>query len=469
MACVSLLSGEGEVVQAGDAEHGVVNTVAFQAAVAEDLPVLHAGEGVLDAGADFAVGGVVFLFPGRQFGLPAFAAVRDDQAGAPVAAVRDHRRLADGVLGAGQLPCLAVVAVARQRPADGDDEPGVGVDDDLVVGRVPVVLRLLGDGVVAGGDQGSVHDQHGVLAEPLALLERERRPEVVDDAVGGRLRHPEQWGELAQRQVGPPVGGDQQHPVLKRQAPWPPLADRVRTFAPQRGDQLAELTRTQPGERDYPGRLRRRDHTSHSKIISSVTGSYGTTLRTPRAWPTSSTACPSRCWAGCVQTVSCDGRHPHARSTPCPIPRAGDRRSTARSSASPSPIPGVGPTRRRFRSPTATAPPRPWPGTASTPGSPPAARGSTTTANSPSSRAPSGPCPRRQRRDWALDRNRQITPSNCSRSRSGYGPYSPIGRYGSMNSPCSTVSCLRVTPSVLPGPATAQDQNPRMITTSHRP
>ena len=29
--------------------------------------------------------------------------------------------------------------------------------------------------------------------------------------------------------------------------------------------------------------------------------------------------------------------------------------------------------------------------------------------------------------------NRRITPSNCCRSRSGYGPYSPIGRYGSMN------------------------------------
>ncbi|GGU14632.1 hypothetical protein GCM10010244_46370 [Streptomyces coeruleorubidus] len=33
----------------------------------------------------------------------------------------------------GQFPCLAVVAVTGQRPADGDDEPGVGVDDDLVV------------------------------------------------------------------------------------------------------------------------------------------------------------------------------------------------------------------------------------------------------------------------------------------------------------------------------------------------
>lgn len=34
---VDPLSGQGEVVEAGDAEHGVVDAVAFQAAVAEDL------------------------------------------------------------------------------------------------------------------------------------------------------------------------------------------------------------------------------------------------------------------------------------------------------------------------------------------------------------------------------------------------------------------------------------------------
>jgi hypothetical protein len=55
------LPGEGEVVQAGDAEHGVVDAVAFEAAVAEDLPGLHTGEDVLDAGADLLVGLVVFL------------------------------------------------------------------------------------------------------------------------------------------------------------------------------------------------------------------------------------------------------------------------------------------------------------------------------------------------------------------------------------------------------------------------
>jgi hypothetical protein len=120
---VCVLSGEGEVVQAGDAEDGVVDAVAFEAAVAEDLPALHAGEGVLDAGADLAVGGVVLLLLGRQFFVLVSAVVRDGQAGAPVTAVGDHRGGgADGGFRAGVLPGPAVVAVAGQRPADGDDE-----------------------------------------------------------------------------------------------------------------------------------------------------------------------------------------------------------------------------------------------------------------------------------------------------------------------------------------------------------
>jgi hypothetical protein len=44
------LAGQVEVVQAGNSAHGVVDTVALQAAVAKDLPALHAGEDVLDAG-----------------------------------------------------------------------------------------------------------------------------------------------------------------------------------------------------------------------------------------------------------------------------------------------------------------------------------------------------------------------------------------------------------------------------------
>jgi hypothetical protein len=51
-------SREGEVVQAGNAEHGVVDAVTFEAAVAE--------------------GSVVFLFPSREFALASLVAVRDD-------------------------------------------------------------------------------------------------------------------------------------------------------------------------------------------------------------------------------------------------------------------------------------------------------------------------------------------------------------------------------------------------------
>lgn len=47
-------------------------------------------------------------------------------------------------------------------------------------------------------------------------------------------------------------------------------------------------------------------------------------------------------------------------------------------------------------------------------------------------------------RHCAPERNFRITPSNCCRSRSGYGPYSPIGRYGSTNPHPSYVSCARL-------------------------
>lgn len=72
--------GKDEVVQAGDVEHGAVNTVALQPAVAKDLLALHPGEGVLHTNTDYAVGGVVLLLPAREFGLALLAAVRDDQA-----------------------------------------------------------------------------------------------------------------------------------------------------------------------------------------------------------------------------------------------------------------------------------------------------------------------------------------------------------------------------------------------------
>ncbi|GGU54581.1 hypothetical protein GCM10010498_09900 [Streptomyces cavourensis] len=156
-----------------DAEHGVADSVAFEAAVAEDLPRLHAGEDVLDAGADLFVGLVVSLLPAGQ--LFAFAAaVGHHESGARIATVSNGHRLADGGLRVGFLPCLAVVAVAGQWPADHHDEAGVGIDDDLVVGRIPIVLRLLGDSVVpatagsTAGPCGPHPHPHGAEPSPAS-------------------------------------------------------------------------------------------------------------------------------------------------------------------------------------------------------------------------------------------------------------------------------------------------------------
>ncbi|MGX1133510.1 hypothetical protein RKD49_005700 [Streptomyces glaucescens] len=62
---VSASPGKDEVVQAGDAEHGVVDAVAFQSAVTKDLPALHPGEDALHAGTDFQAGSSAWPFSRR--------------------------------------------------------------------------------------------------------------------------------------------------------------------------------------------------------------------------------------------------------------------------------------------------------------------------------------------------------------------------------------------------------------------
>lgn len=94
----------------------------------------------------------------------------------------------------------------------------------------------------------------------------------------------EQRGELAHRRVRAPVGRYQQNAVLQRQAPWPAAMPVGHSLAAYGDHQLAEAARAQPGERTYPGRLRRCDHTIHTKIISPVTKRYGQSLVRCRRW-----------------------------------------------------------------------------------------------------------------------------------------------------------------------------------------
>ncbi len=76
------LSGEGQVVEPGDAEHGLVNAVALESAVPQDLPVLQPRQGVFHACSRPAVDGVLRFLLWAEVGLTSSFAVRDEQAGA---------------------------------------------------------------------------------------------------------------------------------------------------------------------------------------------------------------------------------------------------------------------------------------------------------------------------------------------------------------------------------------------------
>lgn len=207
----------------GVAEHGVVDAVAFQA-VARGLPALRADAGPLGAGA----GPLVFLFPGRR-SIVLAAVVRDEWSGALVAAVGDGPRLADGGPGAGFLAVAGVVPVARHGLAG---QAGVGVGDDLTGRAIAVVLRLLGDRVVAGGGQRLVGDEHDVLAETLTRPLGGHPPQLVDDPGSGRRGDLEERSRPVHRHLRPPVGRDQQTLILPRQAPRPPAVHVSRVPAP---------------------------------------------------------------------------------------------------------------------------------------------------------------------------------------------------------------------------------------------
>lgn len=61
-------------------------------------------------------------------------------------------------------------------------------------------------------------------------------PPVTGQPRDGDARDAEQRGKLPQREVGPPVRGDHEDPVLQRQAPRSTLVHRICALAPRRGD-----------------------------------------------------------------------------------------------------------------------------------------------------------------------------------------------------------------------------------------
>lgn len=131
------LSDEGHVVKACDAEHRLVNAVAFETAVPQDLPVLQAGQRMLNAGAGLAVHVVLGFLLRSQVFLAASAAVWNQQAGPLVSAVGDRGDASASGIDAGFGVGPAVVAAAGQRIADGHHQAAVGIDDDLQVSGLP--------------------------------------------------------------------------------------------------------------------------------------------------------------------------------------------------------------------------------------------------------------------------------------------------------------------------------------------
>lgn len=88
-----------------------------------------------------AVDGVDGFLPCRQFLCAGGFAEGCDDPGSLVAAVAHDRHLGALLVYSGGGECFAVVTVARLRFTDSHSQAGIGIDHDLQVGRVAVVLR----------------------------------------------------------------------------------------------------------------------------------------------------------------------------------------------------------------------------------------------------------------------------------------------------------------------------------------
>lgn len=108
-------------MQAGDAEHDVVDAVAFEAAVAEDFPGLHLGEDVLDT----AEARAVFVLPVGQFVLAAFAAVRDEDPGATPARTRAKRGSTNSHSSSDRSPRIMPSCLPQTADPRGRKDPNV--------------------------------------------------------------------------------------------------------------------------------------------------------------------------------------------------------------------------------------------------------------------------------------------------------------------------------------------------------
>ncbi|GLX41168.1 hypothetical protein Sros01_72410 [Streptomyces roseochromogenus] len=174
---------------------GVVEAVSFLSAVVKDLPVLHAGESMLDAGPDSPVFGVVLL-------LPRAVAMADEADGkaktaktqADLASQEALKAVSASAKAAGFAYVTAQAAVGRQvgvsclrsgerrhparlpvrhhgldRDADRADRAGIEDDRRTGYGYVPVPINAPATG------RPPTTQQTGVMIASIELLRRARR------------------------------------------------------------------------------------------------------------------------------------------------------------------------------------------------------------------------------------------------------------------------------------------------------
>lgn len=162
-------------------------------------------------------------------------------------------------------PPLVVIDTQSVRAAAGVPKTTTGLGADK---RTPGRKRGPGIDLTTGGHRrpgppprawggespeagdGDGEDEHAAASVRAYAADQHAKAVVL--ASGGRPLRPGQRSRLAQGEVGAPVRGDPQGPVLQGQAPRPAPADRNRTFPAQRGDRLAEPPRARPGEGGCP-------------------------------------------------------------------------------------------------------------------------------------------------------------------------------------------------------------------------